>query len=302
MSVDELFARTTTLPLNRKEKFYTATVLPGIICADGMRTFFKLLGREDVIPDLRPDTANIQIFTEYDLHDAVRGDSASTWRDLLDKLSGDTPDVMILVDASKPLLICIEAKFFTDPSVQSLRAQMTRQKISVIDPICSKIGCEVLHVALVTKSLSDELKHTQKHKVEDVVLGWHEITKAYCSDERAAYWVALLQYALKHELRFRALRRPSPSYQSGKMTAAAILDAFANPDCIIRYVGAKPRNWTRIHDDVLATGGMTRQVAISESETCPSPRYMSIENFVATVRCWRAMTTCTEHTRSVMPE
>jgi hypothetical protein len=152
-------------------------------------------------------------------------------------------------------------------------------------------GCEILHVALVTDALSEELKRTE-HTVEDIVLAWREIANAYCSDERAAYWVALLRYALKHEPRYRAARKSNRSHQSGEMTTAAILDEFETPDCTIRYVGAQPGNWTQIRDDVLATGGMTRSVAISDSDTCPSPRYMSIANFVETVRCWRAAATC----------
>lgn len=39
------------LPLNRKEKFYTATVLPQIICSDNFRNFRLFL---DLIPNMQP--------------------------------------------------------------------------------------------------------------------------------------------------------------------------------------------------------------------------------------------------------
>ena len=56
----------TELPLNRKERFYTGTVFPMIVCRDNFKYFdvFTSLipGYEKEIIDTNPETANIQFF------------------------------------------------------------------------------------------------------------------------------------------------------------------------------------------------------------------------------------------------
>src|SRR5271169_2774544 len=67
----------THLPLNRKEVFFTATVLPAIICADNFKhfdRFLKLLGLRDIPIDVSVEQANIQFFTEYCLAESIYGD------------------------------------------------------------------------------------------------------------------------------------------------------------------------------------------------------------------------------------
>jgi len=64
------------LPLNRKERFYTGTVLPAIICYDNFRylnRFFKLIrgyNRElSIFPN--SDKNNILFQTEYSFKESV---------------------------------------------------------------------------------------------------------------------------------------------------------------------------------------------------------------------------------------
>ena len=71
MSFAELCNR--MLPLNRKERYYTATVLPGIICTENFKyfgRFLKLLNLGSARFDVA-DNVNIQFFTEYGLAEAL---------------------------------------------------------------------------------------------------------------------------------------------------------------------------------------------------------------------------------------
>src|SRR5437879_6336311 len=97
MSLETLMAE--GLPLNRKEKFYTGTVFPGIVCADDFRhfnVFADLLpGSPSFKVDPRPDTATIQFFTEYSPLHSIVGDAKARMLDI--PASNETPDVAILL-------------------------------------------------------------------------------------------------------------------------------------------------------------------------------------------------------------
>lgn len=74
MSLSELMQ--TALPLNRKERYFTGTVLPMIVCADGFRQLHLLAALMGCkLPRVKPDpaSANIQFFTEYSLVESIYG-------------------------------------------------------------------------------------------------------------------------------------------------------------------------------------------------------------------------------------
>ncbi|HEY0696968.1 MAG TPA: hypothetical protein VGD43_04080 [Micromonospora sp.] len=64
-SLDDLLDR--TLPLNRKERYYTGTVLPAILCCDNFAHFSRisgLLATGDLDVRAVPDDCTIVFFTE----------------------------------------------------------------------------------------------------------------------------------------------------------------------------------------------------------------------------------------------
>jgi hypothetical protein len=64
------------LPLNRKERYYTGTVLPMLVATDDfahLGRLTELAGLGPVQVDARPASATVQLFTEY-------GYLESTWR------------------------------------------------------------------------------------------------------------------------------------------------------------------------------------------------------------------------------
>jgi hypothetical protein len=63
MSVEAMIA--TGLPLNRKERYYTGTVLPLIICADDFAPFHRLTDLIDGYT--KPPIKRIDVITFYEV-------------------------------------------------------------------------------------------------------------------------------------------------------------------------------------------------------------------------------------------
>ncbi|XXT25320.1 hypothetical protein WME94_27705 [Sorangium sp. So ce429] len=68
----------TGLPFNRKERYFTGTVLPMLVCADNFARFGRLtelVGLDQVDVDARPTSADVQFFTEYSFVESVVGEA-----------------------------------------------------------------------------------------------------------------------------------------------------------------------------------------------------------------------------------
>ena len=68
----------TGLPFNRKERFFTGTVLPMLVCAADFAHFSRLtelVGLGPIEVDARPSSANVQFFTEYSFVESVVGEA-----------------------------------------------------------------------------------------------------------------------------------------------------------------------------------------------------------------------------------
>src|SRR3990170_5849501 len=117
------------VPLNRKERFFTGTVFPQIVCADGgahFERFLHLLGLGDLPVSWALETTNIQFFTEYSLVESIftEEDKVRFPDPPAEKF---TPDIVILITGESPRLIALEAKMYDRPSRAELQLQMQRQ-------------------------------------------------------------------------------------------------------------------------------------------------------------------------------
>jgi len=282
-----LFSRDHRLPLNRKEAFYSATVLPGIICADGLSRFFNLLGMVNIQVDMHPDTTNIQIFSEYDLLDAIRGDQGASdaWKALRSGLTGDTPDFVILVNLSTPLLLVLEAKLF-DRSTVGIAEQIGRQRANMLLLKQVLPEYETVHVALVPESAATAVRATVEDQADFTTVTWEGIAEAYENVPEAAYWVRLLKFALSRERELRSRAAGGRTHEDSRKTAAEILDAYGRPDCVMRSVGVLGTNWQLLKEDILRYGGGKRKWAVSHAAALPSRTYLGIDEFVKIVRAW----------------
>ena len=62
------------LPINRKERYYTGTVLPMIVASDGFKHFGKFLalcGIPEIALEADPNTTNVQFFSEYGFKESL---------------------------------------------------------------------------------------------------------------------------------------------------------------------------------------------------------------------------------------
>ena len=135
-----------TLPLNRKERYYTGTVLPALLCADSMR-YLDRLGRSDLLDlgvlDVRddPDDCTVLFFTEYSLIESAIGPIGAKFPGMA-ALAKDTPDVVVLITHPKPVLIALEAKMYDRPSKPELVKQLAAQK-SQLDQLCTHLAAHL---------------------------------------------------------------------------------------------------------------------------------------------------------------
>jgi hypothetical protein len=186
------------LPLNRKERYYTGTVLPMIVAADDfahLHRFLMLCGMPaDALPtnsDSRT-SPRLQFFTEYSFVESVFTDTdRARFHDV--PTSNDTPDVVLVGD---DWLLAVEAKMFHDPSPQALNAQLDRQRI-IVDYIAVNLhipAARTRHVVLLPAPFAANALHAP-------VVTWEDVLHAY-RVVGPEYWVATLSAAISryHDL------------------------------------------------------------------------------------------------------
>lgn len=118
---------TTRLPLNRKERFYTGTVLPMLLAYDAfahLGRFLSLCGLSvEPIETRRDGCVPCQLLTEYGFAESIlplhddRWDSRPRRR--------DTPDLVLV---GPDWLLAVEGKMFDRPSRAELELQLDGQK------------------------------------------------------------------------------------------------------------------------------------------------------------------------------
>ncbi|MFV0316205.1 MAG: hypothetical protein ACK5O2_04490 [Microthrixaceae bacterium] len=113
------------LPFNRKERYFTGTVLPGIVAGDRLEhldRFLDLCGLPQVL-DQTAAAPKVQFLTEYGFAESAPFDSSGIWDDCID--GRDTPDVVI---AGPDWILSVEAKLYSTPTAAELEAQLGRQQ------------------------------------------------------------------------------------------------------------------------------------------------------------------------------
>ncbi|MFC5061573.1 hypothetical protein [Actinomycetospora atypica] len=203
------------LPLNRKERFYTGTVLPMIVAADSfahLRRFLVLCG---VPADVGLE--GLQFSTEYSLVESVR---TTEERALFAPLpqEKDTPDLVL---AGRGWLLVVEAKMFDQPSPRGL-AQQLRAQGRIVE--CMTRGLHipaplVRHVALLPAAYQ-----------VDVDLGvplvrWEQVLESY-RDIGPAYWIGVLDEALGRHAELVSPPRNFSRNADGHLTGSEIARAF----------------------------------------------------------------------------
>ncbi|MDQ1539087.1 MAG: hypothetical protein QOE58_3480 [Actinomycetota bacterium] len=125
-----------TLPLNRKERFYTGTVLPAIVTAGDFAALDRLgvlMGAPGLIVRTALEDCTVLFFTEYGISESAVGAARERFDGL--PTGRDTPDIVILVTEPSPVLLAIEAKLYDRPGGTDPRAAARPSTCSL--PPCS---------------------------------------------------------------------------------------------------------------------------------------------------------------------
>jgi hypothetical protein len=183
------------LPINRKERFYTGTVLPSILFHQGFSNLFRFLKEIKGFPeDISQSTTqdNFLFYTEYNLKESAGKKSVGVE---IETITGDTPDIIIEILQPRRALVVIEAKLFANLTQNDFERQMAAQKAAVIDNVKRKYDLhdsEVFHIALTPEKLG--FKSTVAYQV----INWEFLLYNEDIDVRSNYFVNFLRFALEN--------------------------------------------------------------------------------------------------------
>ena len=215
------------LPINRKERYYTGTVLPMIVASDGFKHFGRFLalcGRPEVALEADPNSTNVQFFSEYGFKESLMDGAEERFRDPVRR---DTPDLVVYVERS--LLLGVEAKFFDQPSFADVREQLDKQA-QLLSIMAEGVRTQPLvqQVALLPAGLG------MPEQIGDVpVLTWERVSDAF-RDVASPYWIEVLDLALDRYDRLAA-RSGGGQNSNAKLVGKRILDDYKANDVTFDY-------------------------------------------------------------------
>jgi hypothetical protein len=220
------------LPLNRKERFYTGTVLPMIVARDGFRSLGRLLTLCGLRGVEGGKPSELQFFTEYSFAESVYT-SADRQRFAYRPTNADTPDLVI---SGADWLLAIEAKMFHRPNAAALNAQYERQSM-LIDYWRARFRLEddrVRHVLLLPAALADSVAAD----VHAPFVTWESIADTY-RDIPGRYWLNVLAQALDD---YETLASKDSLWGQNtqlKLTGSQIVAAYEAGDPNVAWVGRR---------------------------------------------------------------
>lgn len=273
--LDALFGK--GLPINRKERYYTGTVLPMIVASDGFKHFGKFLAlcgvQENVAVQANPDAGNVQFFTEYGFEESLK-DEADKLR--FGKTGGrHAPDLVVYVEGERSLLLCVEAKVFSRPSKADLQVQLREQKeLLQVMQQGIQTAPSICQVALLPRGLN------MPGPIDEVpVLTWESVADAF-REVASPYWIRVLDLAL-HDYD----RLASPS--SG---ARANSDEFIAGEGILDlHLKERPYTWmgrrgglegSELREDVETGKWKTQRYEVRREPLIGNPNWFPIADFI----------------------
>jgi hypothetical protein len=261
------------LPLNRKEQYYTATVLPLIIASDGfahIHRFFTLCGLDDVGPfGSRDQQPGFQFFTEYNFAESLRHSDLKRFPDA--PTSHDTPDLMFV---GPDWIVAVEAKMFHDPNPQALNAQLGRQRL-IVDYLATTLGVapdRVHHVFLLPEGLNAE-------GLSAPVVTWEDVVGAYRT-VGPAYWVSLLADALGRYDDLKSVSALRGQNKDADLTGAQIVAGHQAGTAEFTYMGRfRGLNGPELAKDI-TTGAWRTQSYEVRVQPLDAPNWFPISAFL----------------------
>jgi hypothetical protein len=278
VSLENLMA--TQLPLNRKERYYTGTVFPMIVCRRGFQDFSLFTSLIEGFPQqeisVLPHHTNIQFFTEYSLAESIYGTEKNRFPD--PPLSRDTPDILILIQGDVKVLIAIEAKMYDLPLPDDLRIQMERQR-KILDYIQSVIGIdEVFHIALLPKPLSSGMG-----TFPYPIMTWEALHERYSTAGDNDYFLEVLQIALDHYNEFVSKGVAYGQNCEMKLRGMDIYRGYKQGTLPIHFVGRDRGLYGVNLAEDLASGNWRTRLYETNSQKVSNKNWFPVEEFVTLI-------------------
>lgn len=269
------------LPLNRKERFYTGTVLPMIVCCDEFAyfgRFLNLCGVPDVTVVADPASTNVQFFTEYGFKESLVDGAESRFQDPGGK---DTPDVVAYIESTPSVLLGIEAKVFSKPSRSKIKQQVQVQAelLSVMrDGIPTQP--EIFQVALLPSGLTARLGASERI-AHARVLTWELVADTF-RDVAPAYWISVLDEALERYAGLVSQVNAGGQNNDGRRLGELIKSRWEEGDREFLTMGRQSGLDGKLLKDDLETG-QWRDWAyeVSRNPLPSNPNWFPIESFLS---------------------
>jgi hypothetical protein len=218
------------LPLNRKERFFTGTVFPGLVAGTGFWHIQRLLDLFGVpVSAQGGEFAQIQFLTEYGFAESVyTDDDRAKWGDAATR---ETPDIVI---AGPDWLLAIEAKMYHAPSAAALNEQMAAQA-PIVRRWRDVLGLpaeNVVHALLLPARLA---QRERAGLVNQRVVTWEALLNAF-RGVGPRYWVSVLAEALdRHaDLESRSIHQQNAE---SILTGAEIVEDAKSEAPSVGFVG-----------------------------------------------------------------
>lgn len=181
------------LPINRKERFYTGTVLPSLLFHGGVSNFYSFLRQVRGFPsEVNEENTKDEFlfYTEYNLKESAGKKNVGTE---IFTATRDTPDVVIQILKPLTAFIIIEAKMFANPSKSEFNKQMRAQKHAILDILKQNYpDCCIFHIALLPNRLDFQCNSDYQ------VVNWEFFIDNKGLNLQDNYFANYLKYALEN--------------------------------------------------------------------------------------------------------
>jgi hypothetical protein len=215
------------LPFNRKERYFTGTVLPFVVASGDfahLDVLLELCGLPGVLPESKEERLEtVQFLTEYGFAESVGFDEA--WRPYPG--GKDTPDVVI---RGVGWLLAIEAKLYTQQGKAAIEKQVGEQAKLV------RTWARALDVPPDRAKVVVLLPQAYATKVGELpwpTITWEQVRDLY-ADAAPTYWLGVLSEAIE---RYPDLVSKVVSNAEGHLTGQEIVDGHLAGDFEFKWVG-----------------------------------------------------------------
>lgn len=266
------------LPLNREERFWTATVFPALAVGSELERLPQLVELLHLRAGLPKPTESIGypdafVLTEYSIQ------KSWTHTEIAASDGYATPDILLIVTGKNPAVFTIEAKMFD--SIESIAWQLVQQELYCATPIAEKME-EVLgseHVphymfALVPEPRADAARAQGLH-----VMSWTDVLALGPGE---GYFHDMLGRAIAQ---YDQLTSKTARTHEGGLKGNEIVRRAATNDNPPHWIGAGPgRRGNRRHLESGDWGNRTFVVNWT-SEGAPATRnWMKLDQFLAATK------------------